>query len=38
MRIRGDFERVVDLIQERTGKDRQEIEVRLCENAQLSLP
>ena len=38
MQIRGDFERVVDLIQERTGKDRQEIEVRLCENAQPSLP
>ncbi len=38
MGIRGDFERVVDLIQERTGKDRTEIETRLNENSQPAVP
>jgi uncharacterized protein YjbJ (UPF0337 family) len=38
MKIRGDYERVVDLIHERTGWDRQEIEIRLCENSQPSVP
>ena len=38
MKIQGDYERVVDLIHERTGKDRDEIENRLTENAQLNAP
>jgi uncharacterized protein YjbJ (UPF0337 family) len=38
MKIQGDYERVVDLIHERTGKDRNEIETRLTENAQVNAP
>ena len=32
MTAKGDYERVVGLIKERTGEEREKIEKRLCEN------